>query len=258
MDIYVNDAFGAMHRAHASVDGVTKFFDRPLGGLLLKRELAAFSRITNQPKRPLVALVGGAKVSSKIAVLLQLMKKVDALLIGGAMAYTFLRAQGFDVGKSMVEADKILIAENLLRKANESGVKIALPVDHVVVTDVAQKTGLATLADNNFLPRHIGVDIGPKTIENYSAIISGAETIFWNGPMGMYEVDEYSHGTSSLMAVMAKSKGYTVVGGGDSIAALNKAGLLKEVSFVSSGGGASLELLEGKKLPGLVALGFYD
>lgn len=258
MDIYVNDAFGAMHRSHASVDGVARFFERPLGGLLLKKEMQAFARITHQPKRPLVALVGGSKVSTKIAVLLQLLKKVDAILIGGAMAYTFLRSQGVDVGKSLVEMDKLTIADNLLRKAGDMGVKILLPTDHVVVDDVATKDGLRTLADNNFEPNHIGVDIGPKTVATYGELISKAETIFWNGPMGIYEVDEYAHGTSSLMEILAKAPGYSIVGGGDSIAALNKAGLTKEVAFVSSGGGAGLELLEGKRLPGLAALGFYD
>lgn len=258
MDLYVNDAFGAVHRAHASVEGVARFFERPLGGLLLKKELQAFGRVTTQPRRPLVALVGGAKVSSKIGVLLQLLKKVDALLIGGAMAYTFLRAQGFNVGKSLVEQDKVTIAENLLRKAEELAVTIGLPVDHVVVDDVVAKSGLTTIDNNTFLPQQIGVDIGPKTVANYGDIIAKAETIFWNGPMGMYEEDEFFNGTSSLMQIMTKSKGFTVVGGGDSIAALSKAGLIKDVSFVSSGGGAGLELLEGKRLPGLVALGFYD
>ncbi len=233
MDLYVNDAFGAVHRAHASVEGVARFFERPLGGLLLKKELQAFGRVTTQPRRPLVALVGGAKVSSKIGVLLQLLKKVDALLIGGAMAYTFLRAQGFNVGKSLVEQDKVTIAENLLRKAEELSVTIGLPVDHVVVDDVVAKSGLTTIDNNTFLPQQIGVDIGPKTVANYGDIIAKAETIFWNGPMGMYEEDEFFNGTSSLMQIMTKSKGFTVVGGGDSIAALSKAGLIKDVSFVS-------------------------
>lgn len=258
MDVYVNDAFGAVHRAHASVDGVTKFFEHAYGGLLLKKEIEAFDRVTSNPRRPLVALIGGAKVSSKIAVLLQLLKKVDAILIGGAMAYTFLRAQGYAVGKSLVEADKIVVAQNLLRKAEELAVKIYLPQDHVVVNDLERKTGMKVIDDHSFLPDHIGVDIGPRTIQTYSDVIAKAETIFWNGPMGMYEQDEFFNGTASLMKVLASSKGYSIVGGGDSIAALNKAGLTKEVGFVSSGGGASLEFLEGKELPGLRALGYYD
>lgn len=258
MDFYVNDAFGAVHRAHASVDAVTQYFERPLGGLLLKKELEAFGKITKQPKRPLVALVGGAKVSSKIGVLLPLIRKVDALLIGGAMAYTFLRAQGFNVGKSLVEEDKLTIAENLLRKAEELSVKVCLPSDHVVVNDLATKAGLTTINDHAFTTDQIGVDIGPKTVEEFGQLIDKAETIFWNGPMGMYEQEEFFQGTLALMRIMVKSKAYSVVGGGDSIAALNRAGLIKQVSFVSSGGGAGLELLEGKKLPGLVALGYYD
>ncbi len=258
MDIYVNDAFGTVHRSHASVDGVAKFFEQRYGGLLLKKELQAFNSILHNAKRPLVAVIGGAKVSSKIAVLLQLMKKVDTILIGGAMAYTFLRAQGYDVGKSLVEQDKLGIAENLLRKAADSSVRIVLPIDHVVVEDVATKRGLTTIDDHHFAPNQIGVDIGPKTVALYGEIMRDAATVLWNGPMGMYEVDEYAQGTSSLMQFLAQCAGYTVVGGGDSIAALNKAGLSKEVDFVSSGGGAGLELLEGKRLPGLAALGYYD
>lgn len=258
IDLYVDDAFGAVHRAHASVDGITKFFNQPMGGLLLKKELLAFSRITNQPKKPLVALVGGAKVSSKIGVLLQLLKKVDALLIGGAMAYTFLRARGENVGASLVEPDKISLAESLLRKAGELSVKIHLPTDHVVATDIETKSGIEVIAANGFRPDQIALDIGPATIDDYARVIETAQTIFWNGPMGMCEHVEFAKGTNALLGVIAHSKAYSVVGGGDSIAALNKAGFLKEISFVSTGGGASLELLEGKKLPGLAALGYYD
>jgi phosphoglycerate kinase len=258
MDLYVNDAFGAIHRAHASVDGVVKYFLKPMGGLLLKKELAAFSMILSQPKRPLVGVIGGAKVSSKIAVLLSLLKKVDALLIGGAMAYTFLRARGENVGASLVEPDKVTIAENLLRKAGELGIKIHLPKDHVVCTDVATKSGIKTISAGEFLDHDIGMDIGPETVKEYSQVIEQAAVVFWNGPMGMYEHDEFAHGTMSLMSVLANSKAYSIVGGGDSIAALNNAGLAKDIDFVSSGGGAGLELLEGKMLPGLLALGYYE
>jgi phosphoglycerate kinase len=258
MDLYVNDAFGAVHRAHASVEGVTKHFKKPMGGLLLKKELTAFGRIINQPKRPLLAIIGGAKVSSKISTLLQLLKRVDALLIGGAMAYTFLCARGEDVGRSPIEPDKIGVAESLLRKAHALGVQIYLPRDHVVCTDVAKKTGITTVSSNGFTPNQIGVDIGKETVKDYAAVIADAQTIFWNGPLGMYEQDEFFQGTLALMKVIAESNAYSVVGGGDSIAALEKAGLTDKVDFVSSGGGASLELLEGKKLPGLIALGYYD
>jgi phosphoglycerate kinase len=257
-DLYVNDAFGAIHRAHASVDGVAKFFEKPLGGLLLKKELLAFEKIIKNPKRPLVALLGGAKVSSKIGVLLQLMKKVDAFLIGGAMAYTFLVARGETVGKSLVEKDKISLAENLLRKAKELNVKVYLPKDHVVAKDIESKAGIKTIFMNEFSSDEIGLDIGPETVLEYKNVIKDAKTIFWNGPMGIYEHEEFSNGTNALMKAVADSDAYSVVGGGDSIAALNKAGLLKEIDFISSGGGAGLELLEGKILPGLLALGYYD
>ncbi len=249
---------GVIHRAHASVDGVTKFFQPPLGGLLLKKELEAFSRVLNQPERPLIALIGGAKVSSKIGVLLQLLKKVDALLIGGAMAYTFLRAQGEMVGKSLIEEDKLSFADSLLRKARELSVKIYLPKDHVVTSDISMKKDIKTVRAHEFSPDDIGVDIGPMTVEEYAHVIENAKTIFWNGPMGMYEQDEFATGTNALILAVVSAKGYSIVGGGDSIAALNKSGHIKDVDFVSSGGGAGLELLEGKKLPGLAALGYYD
>lgn len=257
MDLYVNDAFGAVHRAHASVDGVTKFFSKSVGGLLLKKEVQAFNKILSTPKKPLVALIGGAKVSSKIGVLLQLLKKVDSLLIGGAMAYTFLRAQGHQVGKSLIEEDKLFTAENLLRKAADMKVNVYLPRDHVVKTSL-ESTHTLTVSTADFTPNQIGVDIGEKTVEDYARVIENAKTIFWNGPMGMYEQDECAHGTNALMHAVAKAEGFSIVGGGDSIAALNKAGLTKEVDFVSTGGGAGLEFLEGKKLPGLAALGYYD
>lgn len=258
MDLYVNDAFGAIHRAHASVDGVVKYFAKPMGGLLLKKELSAFNMILNQPKRPLVGVIGGAKVSSKIGVLLQLLKKVDALLIGGAMAYTFLQAKGENTGSSLVELDKIATAENLLRKAQELGVKIYLPKDHVVVSDIATKAGLKTIAGGQFSHQDIGMDIGPETIKEYQQVIANAALVFWNGPMGMYEQVEFAQGTLLLMKTLAESKGYSIVGGGDSIAALNQAGLTKAIDFVSSGGGAGLELIEGKVLPGLLVLGYYE
>lgn len=256
MDLYVDDAFGAIHRSHASVDGVVKYFAKPLGGLLLKKELNAFNAILTTPKRPLVAVIGGAKVSSKIGVLVQLIKKVDALLIGGAMAYTFLRAQGVDTGASLVEEDKITAARNILQKAKELGVAIYLPHDHVVCTDVAKKSGVKTTSGIG--SGEIGMDIGPETIKDYAHVLKDAAVVFCNGPMGMFEQKEFSLGTFSIMKAAAESNGYSIVGGGDSIAALKQAGLDKKVDFVSSGGGAGLELLEGKILPGLSALGYYD
>lgn len=258
MDYYVDDAFGAVHRAHASVEGVAKHFSKPMGGLLLKKELKAFDKLLYHADRPFVAVIGGAKVSSKIGVLTQLLKKVDALLIGGAMAYTFLKAQGINVGASLVEDDKLAQAHSLLRKAEELGVKVYLPSDHVVVTHVEKKAEMDTISSVNFNANHIGVDIGPQTVVEFSHVIKNAETIFLNGPLGMCEVEEFSHGTAEIMKALALAKGYSVVGGGDSIAALNRAGLVHEIDFVSTGGGAALELLEGKTLPGLEALGFYN
>lgn len=258
MDIYVNDAFSCSHRAHASVDNVTKFFTTTLGGLALKKELTALQRIFTHPKRPLVAIVGGAKISSKIGVLLQLLKKVDALLIGGAMAYTFLRAQGIYVGKSLIEEDKLSLAQSLLRKASELGVAVHVPQDHVVVDDLTHPQEQKTITNDGFMQHLMGVDIGPQTIVDYKTVIGTAETIFVNGPMGIYERDEYFRGTDAILRAVADAPGYSVVGGGDSVAALNKAHLLDEVDYVSSGGGALLELVEGKKLPGLSALGYYD
>lgn len=257
MDLYVDDAFGAVHRAHASVSGITRYFERPMGGLLLKRELAAFKRITNNPDRPLIAMIGGAKVSSKLGALSALLKKVDALIIGGAMAYTFLRALDQDTGNSLVEDDKIAVAGNLLRKAKELSVDVYLPIDHVATNDIDDKNEIAIINANGFKKDQMGVDIGPATIDLYRGVMASAKSIFWNGPMGMYEHEEFANGTNSLMSALANSDAFTVVGGGDSIAALKRAGLTDQIDFVSTGGGAGLELLEGKELPGLLALGYY-
>ncbi|MCA9507643.1 MAG: phosphoglycerate kinase [Myxococcales bacterium] len=256
MDFYIDDAFGAVHRAHASTVGVAKFFEKPMGGLLLKKELKAFDKLLYHADRPFVAIVGGAKVSSKIGVLTQLVKKVDALIIGGAMAYTFLKAQGFEVGVSMVENDKLMQASNLLRKAQELGVKIYLPTDHVVAR-AQDQSDIKVVASGEFAPTQAGFDIGPQSRAEFCGVIKRAETVFLNGPLGMCEVEAFSHGTAEIMNALAHTQGYTVVGGGDSIAALKHAGLVEKIDFVSSGGGAALELLEGKVLPGLEALGFY-
>ncbi len=257
IDFYVNDAFGCVHRAHASVDGVSKFFARPMGGLLLKREIEAFTSMMRNPARPFVAIIGGAKVSSKIGVLMQLLKKVDAILIGGAMAYTFLKAQGFNVGASLVEDDKLGQAYNLLRKADELGVTVCLPVDHVVAVDINKKSEIDTILSGDFKANQIGLDIGPATVDKFSQVIAESKTIFWNGPLGMCEIDEFAHGTYQIIKAVAEANGLSMIGGGDSIAALNHCGLAHKIGFVSTGGGAGLEFLEGKALPGLQALGFY-
>lgn len=257
IDLYVDDAFGAVHRAHASVDAVPRLFKKPLGGMLLKKEIEAFQAMLSQPKRPFIAIIGGAKVSSKIGALVQLLKKVDAILIGGAMAYTFLRAQGKDVGRSLVEDDYLVAAENLLRKAESLGVAIHLPLDNIVARD-QHGSPTRIIENGDFKKDEQGFDIGPKTVQNFIDVIKTAATIFWNGPLGMNEVPAFAEGTEKVMDAVANSSALTIVGGGDTIASLNKRGLTKKIDFVSSGGGASLELLEGKKLPGLAALGYYS
>lgn len=256
-DIFVNDAFGAIHRAHASVDGVVEFLPNPVGGLLLKKEVSAFLDFVHRSERPKIAIIGGAKVGTKIGVLTQLLKSVDKLLIGGAMAYTFMRALNHEVGQSLVEEDKVHLATGLLRKAKESNVEVILPVDHVVTTDLATKANVGTVANDEFEPTMIGVDIGPRTIGLFENAIRSAKTCFWNGPVGIYDQPEFSTGTKKLAETLSESDCYSLVGGGDSIAALNKFGI-KGIDFISTGGGAGLEFLEGKELPGLKALGFYS
>jgi phosphoglycerate kinase len=257
MDFYVNDAFGVVHRAHASVDGVTKFFSAPMGGLLLKKELDNFEKIQKNPLKPFVAVIGGSKVSTKIQALVQLIKKVDALLIGGAMAYTFLKAQGFNVGASMVEEEQLALAQALLRKAEEYNTRIYLPVDHVVAS-TKESEHIRVIKSADFDSQDKGFDIGPQTIYDYKNLINQARMVFFNGPVGMCEQKAFADGTDELIKTLAHADAYTIIGGGDTIAACNRLNLIKSMDFVSSGGGASLELLEGKKLPGLVALGYYS
>ncbi len=252
-DVYVNDAFGAAHRAHASTEGMAHVVPVKAAGFLMKQEVEALSRITGHPDRPLVAILGGAKVSDKIKVIEHLLTKVDALLIGGAMAYTFLRAQGHAVGDSLVEEDRVAVAGEVLSRAAERGVALRLPSDHLVSnavngTSPAQEVGLEIPAGMK------GVDIGPRTIETYCKEIARARTAFWNGPMGIFEVEAFSRGTMAVAAAMADSSALTVVGGGDSIAALKRSGRSQQIGHVSTGGGASLEFLEGRALPGLAVL----
>jgi len=252
-DVYVNDAFGAAHRAHASTEGMARVVPLKAAGFLMKKEVEALSRITHTPERPLVAILGGAKVSDKIKVIEHLLTKVDALLIGGAMAYTFLRAQGHAVGDSLVEEDRVEVARTVLARAAERGVALHLPTDHLVSREVngsapAEEIGL------EIPPGMKGVDIGPRTIDAYRKEIARARTAFWNGPMGIFEVEAFSRGTMAIAAAMADSSALTVVGGGDSIAALARSGRSDRISHVSTGGGASLEFLEGRVLPGLAVL----
>ena len=248
-DVYVNDAFGSAHRAHASTEGMLRFVPTAAAGLLMEQELKYLGMATTNPERPCVAILGGAKVSDKIEVIANLGKVVDRLLIGGAMAYTFLKAQGLPVGKSLVENDKLDLAKQLLA---DLGGKLMLPVDHVVVSEIAP--GAANQAVERIPEDKIGVDIGPKTIEQYAAVIKGAKTVIWNGPMGIFEKPPFDAGTVALAIAVADSGATSVVGGGDSEKAIKAAGVTSKISHVSTGGGASLEFLAGLKLPGVAAL----
>jgi len=248
-DVYVNDAFGSAHRAHASTAGMIPFVARAAAGLLMEQELKYLGMATTNPPRPCVAILGGAKVSDKIEVIRNLGKVVDKLLIGGAMAYTFLRAQGLPTGKSLVEEDKVELAKNLLA---ELGGKLMLPLDHVVVSEIA--AGAAHETVTTIPEDKIAVDIGAKTIESFAAVIAGAKTIIWNGPMGIFEKPPFDKGTVALAKAVAESGAVSVVGGGDSEKAIKAAGVTSKISHVSTGGGASLEFLAGIKLPGVAAL----
>lgn len=255
-DYYVNDAFGSAHRAHASTAGITKYVEKSAAGLLMQKELDYMGQLLQDPARPFIAILGGAKVSDKIGVIKNLMGKVDALLIGGAMAYTFQKAQGRDVGKSLVEDDKINLACDLLHEANERGVRLLLPVDDVVAMKIENDVPTRTIDAEQPIPAgFMGLDIGPKTVKLYAEEISNACTIVWNGPMGVFETPSFAAGTRKIAQAIAKNEDATsIVGGGDSVAAVHQAGVADKITHISTGGGASLEFLEGKKLPGVEAL----
>jgi phosphoglycerate kinase len=248
-DVYVNDAFGSAHRAHASTVGMIQYVPQAAAGLLMDKELEYLNKVTKNPERPSVAILGGAKVSDKIEVIENLMKVVDQLLIGGAMAYTFMRAQGKPIGKSLVENDKVELAKELLQRANG---KIHLPLDHVVAAEL--KEGAANEVVETIPDGEMGLDIGPKTIEEFKSIIHSAKTIIWNGPMGVFEKPPFDKGTVALAKAVAESGAVSVVGGGDSEKAIKSAGVTDKISHVSTGGGASLEFLSGIELPGVAAL----
>ncbi len=255
-EIYVNDAFGSAHRAHASTEGITHFVKKSAAGLLMEKELKYLGKALEEPAKPFVAILGGAKVSDKIEVIDHLLSKVDALLIGGGMAYTFLKAKGQDTGKSLLEADKIEVAKHALAKAEEKGVRFLLPVDHVLADKFAAdaKTQIFT-GDGPFPAEWMALDIGPKTVEIFSMEIADASTIVWNGPMGVFEMPAFAVGTNKIAkAVAANQDAVSIVGGGDSVSAVKKAGVAEKITHISTGGGASLEFLEGKKLPGVEAL----
>jgi phosphoglycerate kinase len=253
-DVYVDDAFGAAHRAHASTAGMAGHFREKAAGLLLAREVEFLSRLLRAPEKPFVAILGGAKVSDKIGVIENLLERVQVFCIGGAMAYTFLQAEGKPVGRSRVEADKTDLARETLRRASAGGVRVLLPVDHLAADKPEAGARTRVVGADDFPPDLLGVDIGPRTAEAYGAEIGRARTVLWNGPMGIFEIDAFSKGTLAIAEALAASKGTTVVGGGDSVAALRRAGKIDAVTHVSTGGGASLEFLEGRELPGLRAL----
>ena len=253
-DVYVNDAFGAAHRAHASTVGMTVHFRDKAAGFLLRREVEFLSRLLKNPERPFVAVLGGAKVSDKIGVIENLLERVQAFCIGGAMAYTFLKAQGKPVGRSRVEEDKVDAARASLDRAAVRGTKVLLPVDHLAADKPEAGARTQLVAADAFPNDLLGVDIGPRTAALYGQEIAAGRMVFWNGPMGIFEIEAFSRGTMVIANALAASTGTTVVGGGDSVAALARAGKLDAVSHVSTGGGASLEFLEGRELPGLRAL----
>ena len=252
--VYVNDAFGSAHRAHASTEGITHFLSPCVAGLLMERELQYLSKATEHPVRPYVAIVGGAKVSEKIEFLQNLAKLADSVLIGGAMAYTFLKAQGVEVGRSKVEDDKLDLAKQLLKSAHVRNIKFMLPTDHVV-SDRIDAASSATVVNTQNIPADkLGVDIGPLTRAAYAKEIARAKTIVWNGPMGVFEIDQFAEGTLEIARAVAGSNAVSIVGGGDSVAAVTKMGLADKICHISTGGGASLEFLSGMKLPGVEAL----
>jgi len=255
-DVYVNDAFGTAHRAHASTVGITHFVSKSAAGLLMQKELEYLGKAVTHPEKPFVAIIGGAKVSDKIDVIRNLLTKIDALLVGGAMAYTFLKAQGKKVGKSLVEEDKMDLAKELLAEAQRRNVRFLLPTDHVVAEKMdASSAPQVVSADTGIAHDRMGLDIGPETVTAFSREISGAKTIVWNGPMGVFEMAPFAKGTMKIaQAVAGNSKATSIVGGGDSVAAVQQSGVADKITHISTGGGASLEFLEGKNLPGVEAL----
>jgi phosphoglycerate kinase len=254
-DVYVNDAFGAAHRAHASVEAIVRLVSHAGAGLLMEKELRYLGEALGNPARPFVAVIGGAKVSDKIEVIDNLIPRVDRLLIGGAMAYTFFKALGKPVGKSLVEDDKLDSAREIMTKANARGLQLLLPVDHVVAPKLEAGAPAETLSvDDAAIGERMGLDIGPETSKAYAAALRDAKTVVWNGPMGVFEIDAFAQGTIAVAKAVADVKGTTIIGGGDSIAAVKKAGIADRITHISTGGGASLEFLGGQTLPGVAVL----
>jgi phosphoglycerate kinase len=252
-DVYVSDAFGTAHRAHASMVGVTKYIDQCAAGFLLEKEIEYLGNALENPQRPFVAIIGGAKISGKIDVVTNLLGKCDAILIGGGMAYTFYKAMGKAIGGSLCEDDKVELAGDILKQAEEKGVKLLLPIDNVVADAFSADASTKVVGDS-IEDGWLALDIGPRTIELYCSEVAGAKTVVWNGPMGCFEMAPFAQGTFSVCEAVAKSESISIIGGGDSVAAVNLSGVADQMSHVSTGGGASLEFMEGKQLPGIVAL----
>jgi phosphoglycerate kinase len=254
-DVYVNDAFGAAHRAHASVEAMVRLFSEAGAGLLVEKELRYLGEVLGHPEHPFVAVLGGAKVSDKIEVIQNLIPRVDRLLIGGAMAYTFFKAMGKPVGKSLVEDDKLDAAKDILAGAKERGLQLLLPVDHVVAEKLEAGVPTETLSvDDEAIGNRMGLDIGPETGKAYARALADAKTVVWNGPMGVFEIDAFAKGTLAVANAVAAVKGTTIIGGGDTVAAINKFGIAGRIDYISTAGGAFLEFLEGKTLPAVAAL----
>jgi len=253
-EIYINDAFGTAHRAHASTAGMAQYVKDKGVGLLMEKEIQYLGKLLENPDRPFLAILGGAKVSDKIGVIQNLLTKVDEILICGAMAYTFLLGRGLSVGKSLTEADKAKTAQEILSRAESRGVKLFLPVDHIVARAIEPNVETKVVGSNKIPADLMGLDIGPKTIDLYKKEIKKAKTIFWNGPAGVFETPPFDKGTLELAKAVAQAKAMTIIGGGDSVSAVNQAGVADKITHISTGGGASLEFLEGIKLPGIAAL----
>lgn len=253
-EIYINDAFGTAHRAHASTEGVTKYFKQCACGYLLKKEIDYLDKALKSPEHPYVAIIGGAKISGKIDVITSLIDKVDSLLIGGGMSYTFFKAMGYEIGKSIVELDRVDMAKDILAKAKSKNVDLVLPCDIVIADDITPEAKTQVVSATQIPADKAGADIGPKSIEQFIKKINSAKMVVWNGPVGVFEMEPFANGTNSIAKALAESGAISIVGGGDSVAAINKFNLADKITHISTGGGASLEFLEGKKLPGIEAL----
>lgn len=253
-EAYVNDAFGAAHRAHASTAGIARFLQPAVAGLLMEREITYLGKVAEHPEQPFVAILGGAKVSDKIPLITNLLDQVSALVIGGGMAYTFLQAQGYAVGSSLVEAERLEMAHDLLQQAEARQVRFVLPSDHVIATKVEAEAPTRVVAHEGIPDGWMGLDIGPQSLERFAEVVTPARTVFWNGPMGVFELEPFRQGTLRMAQIVAQCDGTTVIGGGDTVAALELTDCRDAITHVSTGGGASLEFLEGKELPGIACL----